>query len=229
MPSLVSTGGSMAPLGPVRTRLGLTLLLCGALHAPSDAGAFDCPAGTSAMHRRIPDAALRTEYCVDANGVKQGPARIVRESDGGTDTMLNYQSGKIHGRLLNFDQDNELVLESEYQDGREISVRATPKGMRTIVDMINADTHRQKKSWRLEIQDERTLRYTVTMAPPWSWIGVRDRDVSRLKTELISNNEFCSLFRLRGFVVETIDVSYVTRGGKPLTRVSIPRSGCTSG
>jgi hypothetical protein len=39
-----------------------------------------CPEGTTIKDRSIPSTGIRSEWCEDANGIKEGPQRYIRET-----------------------------------------------------------------------------------------------------------------------------------------------------
>jgi hypothetical protein len=39
-----------------------------------------CPEGTTAKDKVIPNMGIRSEWCEDANGIKEGPQRYIRET-----------------------------------------------------------------------------------------------------------------------------------------------------
>lgn len=203
-------------------------LVASLMFAQSHAGDLICPTGSQMAHGSIEGTALRAEFCRDGDGVKNGPGQIVRQSDGGIDTTLNYKNGKIHGRLLNFDAAGALLLESEFVDGREVSTRATPIAVRRIIESINLRAEEQKKNWRFQYLRDEAVNYTVTISAPWSWIGLNDGEKSGLKRRLLSSPEFCSIFNIRGLNLVLIEVSYVTRSHKKLASFDVRRSECSS-
>jgi hypothetical protein len=210
-------------------RFLLAVLFVVALPEPSQARELECPLGTSAMISRIPEDRIRIEYCRNFNGLRHGPLRYVREADGSIEMTLSYESGELHGPSIHFDQDNEVAIESEYFRGQEVSVKATERGKRMLVETMNADARKRGRNWRVEMRNENVMRYIVEIFPPWSSREPQDGDASLLKEKILSESDVCSLFRLRGFVFDSIEVSYVTNEGQHLTSFSIAKSECESG
>lgn len=196
-----------------------------ALSITAYANPIHCPVGTVHTSKDLVDAGVLVEWCEDGNGVKEGPLRVLRKSDGRVEAEYPYHAGKKHGVALIYDEDGLLEMEVSFIDGEEAESRLSSNGLQRIIEQINAEARRVEKRWQISKISDIALQYDITVGFPWWLFMSEERDIAE---KLSSNAEICALFQLPGTRFDSVQARYIKASGELLVETTIKPGDCVS-
>jgi hypothetical protein len=109
-----------------------------------------CPEG-SALKTGYHDATKTSfEWCIDRNGVKQGPFRAT--NDEGHLVSDGYRrDGKLDGVYHLYDGKGKLRMTFVYKNGKELSSQLSDEALTEQFDGLNRSARAQGKAWQISL------------------------------------------------------------------------------
>ena len=115
----------------------LGAVVVAAIGAPTAPEALVCPA--QALYRKIElkEQGVFAENCRDQQGLRQGPYRFRRLSDGSTEVEGTYVDNKQDGPTRSYDAEGELLYTTFFMHGTAGEVKFTRSGLAVLSNEAN--------------------------------------------------------------------------------------------
>ena len=198
-------------------------LACPMLSAAAAVEPLACPAGTHAVtgekkpHRKFAD-----EWCADANGVKEGPAREFHEN-GRIAAQGSNLHGKHHGPAQVFADNGAKLADMEFDNGKLLRMHWTLEGVETFIAGLNAMQDRSGSGVKIRAIDERNVGLDFHFADASERTGGAKLDAFRAYVR----KDFCKLFRKPDGQFDAIHVRVFNEvDAKPQMETLLPVSEC---
>jgi hypothetical protein len=93
---------------------------------------FACPPPTQLRRIELKEQGALSENCRDASGVRQGPYRFLRLSNGTVDVEGTYLDNVQHGATRSFDETGRLLYTTEFIHGQAGKTTFTQAGLEAL-------------------------------------------------------------------------------------------------
>jgi hypothetical protein len=158
-------------------------------------------------------------------GLYDGPARGFRK-DGTLALECSYSNGHLQGDHYRYDDSGTVVyVESKYENGKQLSSRATLAGLREVIAYANQAERNKGSGWRLSVIDLHRVRYTKTVGFIGSLFLPDGKALRRLVRE---SGDMCAVMHTPPTDVRSIDVRYEDGDGDLIDEFTIRREECTA-
>jgi len=196
--------------------LAMVLLsICGV--AQGDVEASSCPPGTDA--RVGSSASGRHQICVDPKtGLQEGPA-FEWHANGKVAVEGHYRRGKMQGPYRMFNDDGEMLFETQFDQGIPKSGHLTSVGLKFIIGPLASDASTRFMLIEVSAPDDSTIRYDVKLPPEAIPPEYKELDSP-------ANREMaCDVFHMP-FDNVTVQLRYLERDGKVSREARFTRKDC---